>query len=474
MYKAVIGLEVHTELNTKSKMFSRSKNSYSKIPNENITEIDLAFPGILPLPNIEGVKKAIKLALALNCEVPDEVMFDRKNYYYADLPKGYQITQMTKPFGKNGYLDIEVDGKEKRCFIHQIHLEEDSASLDHFSDYSLINYNRAGIPLVEIVTEPVFNNEKEVIEFLENLRTIIKYCDVSEASSEKGELRCDVNISMMKETDTSLGVRAEIKNINSFNSVKETITYEIKRQTEILSSGGKVLQETRRWVDEEKKTVSMREKVDAIDYKYYVEPNIPVVKLNDEFINEIKSSIPELPNERKKRYISLGLNEKDAKTIVKTKDLCDFFEEVLSLNTDAKEASNWITTRLLGYMSSNFIENVKDVYLTPEMLHSLIEMVKSGKISSEQAKGVFNSVLEEKKTPLEIVKEKGLEQITDEEFILKLINEVLDESKEQIETYKSGKTNILGYLTGQVIKRSGGKVNPSTTNTLLIKEINKR
>ena len=469
MLKTVIGLEIHCELNTKS----GSKNEYEKMPNQNISVIDLAFPGILPLPNIQGVRKAIKLALALNCEVPNEVMFDRKNYYYADLPKGYQLTQMTKPFGKNGYLDIEVSGKQKRITIHQLHLEEDSASMDHFSDYSLINYNRAGVPLVEIVTDPVFNDEKEVIQFLESLRTIIKYCDVSSASSEKGELRVDVNISMMEEDAKELGVRAEIKNINSFNSVKETILYEIKRQTEILESGGKVLQETRRWVDDTKETVSMREKVDAIDYKYYVEPNIPVVSLSEEFINEIKSSIPMLPNERKEKYIKSGVKEKDANTIIRNVDICEFFENVLSLGGDAREASNWITTRLLGYMSANFL-TINEVYLTPSMLVSLMNMVSSGKISTQQAKEVFNLILEEKKTPEEIVKERGMEQVSDIDEIKKLVNSVLDEFNEQVLVYKSGKTNILGFIMGQVLKQSGGKVNPSIASKILNEEISKR
>lgn len=473
MYKAVIGLEVHCELNTKSKMFSGSINEYSKNPNTNISVIDLAFPGILPLPNKEGVRKAIKLAYALNCEVPNIVKFDRKNYYYPDLPKGYQITQMTKPFGKNGYLDIEIDEQTKRCGIHQLHLEEDSASLDHHENYSLIDYNRAGVPLVEIVTDPCFNNEKEVVEFLENLRSIIKYTDVSEASSDKGELRVDVNISMMKDTDTVLGTRAEIKNINSFNSVKETILYEIKRQEEILTSGGKVKQETRRWVDDEKITISMREKVDAIDYKYYVEPNIPIVNLSKEFLSEIKNEIPVLPNERKEKYISLGVAPKDAKTLVKSKDVSDYFENVISLGGDAKEASNWITTRLLGYMNNNN-KDVNEVYMTPQMLVDLMEMIKSGKISSQQAKEVFINVLEEEKTPEDIVKEKGMEQISDPEEIRNIVNEVLDENSSQVETYKSGKTNIIGFFVGQILKKSGGKANPGLASKILNEEINKR
>ncbi len=473
MYKAVIGLEVHCELNTKSKMFSGSANNYSKVPNENISVIDLAFPGILPLPNKEAVRKALKLAMALNCETPNTVKFDRKNYYYPDLPKGYQITQMTEPFGRNGYLDIEIDGVVKRCGIHQLHLEEDSASMDHHEDYSLLDYNRAGVPLVEIVTEPCFYNEKEVIEFLENLRSIIKYCGVSEASSDKGQLRVDVNISLMKDTDTELGVRAEIKNINSFNSVKETILYEIKRQEEILSGGGKVIQETRRWVDDEKVTIGMREKVDAIDYKYYVEPNIPVVNLSEEFKESIRNEIPVLPLERAKKYVDLGVALKDAKTLVKSKDVSDFFEEVLELGGEAKETSNWMTTRLLGFMNNNDKE-ISEVYLTPKMLVDLMSMIKSGKISSQQAKEVFASVLEEKKTPEEIVKEKGMEQISNPEEIRGIVNKVLDENPTQVETYKSGKTNIIGFFVGQILKASGGKANPGVVSKILNEEICKR
>jgi aspartyl-tRNA(Asn)/glutamyl-tRNA(Gln) amidotransferase subunit B len=473
MYKAVIGLEVHCELNTRSKMFSGSKNEYSKDVNTNISVIDLAFPGILPVPNKEGVRKAIKLAMALNCEVPNIVKFDRKNYYYPDLPKGYQLTQMTKPFGKNGYLIINIDGVEKKCGIHQLHLEEDSASMDHYEGYSLLDYNRAGVPLVEIVTDPCFNNEKEVVEFLENLRSIIKYTDVSEASSDKGQLRVDVNISMMKDTDTELGTRAEIKNINSFNSVKETILYEIKRQEEILSSGGKVIQETRRWVDDDKVTVSMREKVDAIDYKYYVEPNIPVVNLSDDFLSEIKSEIPVLPYERSKRYEELGVSYKDARTLVKNKDVSDFYEEVLALGVDAKSASNWITTRLLGFMNSND-KSIQEVYMKPSMLAEIIKMVDEGKISSQQAKEVFQLVLDEEKSPEVIVKEKGMEQISDESEIRKLVNSVLDENSNQVEVYKSGKTNIIGFFVGQILKKSEGKANPSMVSKILNEEINKR
>lgn len=473
MYKAVIGLEVHCELNTKTKMFSSSINEYTKDPNTNISVIDLAFPGILPLPNKEAVKKSLKLAMALNCETPSIVLFDRKNYYYADLPKGYQITQMTCPFGKNGYLEIEIDGTIKKYGIHQLHLEEDTANMEHLETESLLDYNRAGVPLVEIVTDPCFNEENEVITFLENLRNIIKYCDISEASSDKGQLRVDVNISMMKDTDTVLGTRAEIKGINSFNNVKEIITYEIKRQTEILEKGEKVIQETRRWVDDKKITVSMREKVDAIDYKYYVEPNIPVVPLSKEYKESIKEEIPVLPLEREKKYISLGVLPKDAKTLVRNKEVSDFYEEALLLEVDPKDASNWITTRILGYVNNNNI-SFSDIYMTPLMLANMLKMISSKSISTQQAKEVCALCLEEKKTPEEIVKEKGMEQISDPESIKEIVNKVLNENPEQVNIYKNGKTNIIGFLVGQVLKASEGKANPAMVSKILNEEINNR
>ena len=472
MYKAVIGLEVHTELNTKSKMFSRSKNEYTKEVNSNITEIDLALPGILPLPNKEGVRKALKLAMCLNCETPSEVMFDRKNYYYADLPKGYQLTQMTKPFGKKGYLDISVNGTNKRIGIHQLHLEEDSASMTHMSNYSLLDYNRAGVPLIEIVSEPDMNTIDEVIEYLENLRSIIKYANISEASAEKGQLRVDVNISMMKETDSVLGTRAEIKNINSFNTVKEVIAYEMKRQEEILTSGGKVIQETRRWDDAKKETVSMREKVDAIDYRYYVDPNIPVVKISDEFKEDIRKTIPVLPRERYNKYITLGVSEKDAKSIVREKEVSDYFDNVLSYGVDAKEASNWMTTRLMGYMNQNNI-SISEVSLTSEGLASLIKMVSEGKISSQQGKEVFALSLEEGKSPEEIVREKGMEQISDEDSIREIVKEVIKNNSVQYEQYKAGKTALAGFFVGQTLKASEGKANPAIVNKLVNEELNK-
>ncbi len=293
------------------------------------------------------------------------------------------------------------------------------------------------------------------------------YCDISEASNDKGQLRVDVNISMMKDTDTVLGTRAEIKGINSFSIVKEIITYEIERQQNLLENGEKVIQETRRWDGEKKMTVSMREKVDAIDYKYYVEPNIPAVPLSEEFKLAIKEEIPVLPLERERKYISLGVLPKDAKTLTRTKEISDYYETVLSLGANPKEASNWITTRILGYVNTNNIE-FTEIFMTPAMLINMLEMISSGKISTQQAKEVCTLCLEEKKTPEIIVKEKGMEQISDEETIRDLVNKVLDENPEQVETYKSGKTNIVGFLVGQVLKSSGGKANPGVVYILTL------
>ena len=399
MYKVVIGLEVHCEVKTNSKNFSSARNTYSEYPNENIDTTDLGLPGILPVANKEAFKKSLKMALALNCKTPDVVMFDRKNYYYPDLPKGYQITQETKPVGKNGYVMINVNGEDKKILINNIHLEEDTASLDHFKDYSLIDYNRAGVPLLETVTEPCMHSSDEAIAFLESLKGIFLYTGVSDARTDKGEMRVDVNISLSK--DDTLGTRTEMKNINSFNSVRLAIETEIKRQKEILENGGVILQETRRFDEDTLTTHSLRSKVDAVDYKYYIEPNIPPIKITDEWINEIKSEIPMLQFERVEKYINdYGLSRYDATILVKDKNVSDYFEETVKLGVDPKSSSNFITSIILGYLNKNEL-NIEKLYLTPKMLVDLINMVNDGKISSKQSKEVFLKCVSDKKEPKE-------------------------------------------------------------------------
>ena len=473
MYKVVIGLEVHCEVKTESKNFSRSRNTYSEYPNENIDPVDIGLPGILPVANKEAFRKSLKMALALNCTTPKIVQFDRKNYYYPDLPKGYQITQETNPVGRNGYVMINVDGEDIRVDIDNIHLEEDTASLDHFGTYSLIDYNRSGVPLLETVTTPCMHSAKEAVAFLEALKGIFLYTGVSEARTDRGQMRCDVNVSLMEEDAKEFGTKVEMKNINSFNNVKLAIEYEIKRQTEILKTGGKVIQETRRFDDEDLKTYSMRSKVDAVDYKYYIEPNIPPIKIEDEWIEEIKKEIPMLQFERVEKYMNeYGLSRYDSEIIVKDKRVSDYYEETISLGADPKISANWITSVILGYLNKYELA-ITDIYLTPTMLVELIKMVEDGKISSKQSKQVFFKCLEESKEPSKIVKELGMTQITDDKTIRDIVVKVLDERPDLIEDHRKGK-NTFDYFVGQVMKATRGQANPSITAKIINEEMDKR
>lgn len=335
MYKVTIGLEVHCELESNSKVFSPAINGYTEAPNSHVAYQDLGFPGILPVANEEAVKRALKVSMAMNCTTPDEIIFDRKNYYYPDLPKGYQITQMTKPVGINGYVDIDVDGEIKRVHIHDTHLEEDTASLDHYDTYSLIDYNRACVPLLETVTEPCLHSKEEALTFLETYRSLIVYCGVSEARSDRGQMRCDVNVSISDSDE--LGTKVEMKNINSFYNVGRAIDYEIERQTEILQRGEKVEQETRRFDDETGETFKMRDKADAVDYKYFIEPNIAPTDVTDEMLEEIRKTIPMLQLDRVRKYMDeYELSKYDAEVLVKVKENSDFFNECVELGADPK------------------------------------------------------------------------------------------------------------------------------------------
>lgn len=472
MYKVVIGLEIHCELLTNSKNFSSSKNAYSEFPNENIGPVDLGFPGILPVINKEGVKKALKVATALHCTIPEVIVFDRKNYFYPDLPKGYQITQNKKPVGTNGYLMIHVGEEDKKVLIHDTHLEEDTASLEHYDTYSLIDYNRAGVPLLETVTEPCLSSAEEVVAFLEALRSLFLYTGVSEARSDRGQMRCDVNISLMEENATELGTKVEMKNINSFNNVKEAIRYEIKRQTEILNQGGKIVQETRRYDDKDMCTYSMREKVDAIDYKYFEEPNIVPIRVTEEFLEEIKKEIPPLQYERIQTYMGeYGLSRYDATILVKEKEIAEYFESTIQ-NTSPKSAANWMNSVILGYLNKNDM-SIKDLFVTPKMLSELIAMVETGKISSKQGKEILYKAIDEKGNPTDLVEKMGVSQIANEEEIRKIVIEVLEENEHLIEDYRKGK-RVFDFFIGQIMKKTRGKANPSMASAILKEEIEKR
>lgn len=470
MYIPTIGLEVHCELKTNTKNFSSAANTYSEIPNSNIAAIDLGLPGILPVINEYGVKQSLKMALAMQCEIPTYMTFERKNYFYPDLPKGYQITQFNHPVGVNGYIMVHVNGEDKKILIHDTHLEEDTASLDHYGNYSLIDYNRAGVPLLETVTEPCMHSVEEAIAFLESLRSIFLYCGTSEARTDRGQMRCDVNVSLAKEGE-KLGTKVEIKNVNSFNNVKDAIVTEIKRQTEILEQGGIIAQETRRYDENNMCTYAMRSKEDAIDYKYFTEPNIPPIKIEPDWLEEIRLEIPSLQYERITTYMNeYGLSRYDATILVKEKEMAEYFEATIKEGADAKAASNWITSVILGHMNKYEISITK-LFLTPKMLVELIELVSSGKISSKQAKEVLYQSLEEEKSPLFLVKELGIEQIGTDEEILAIVKEVFLENKEAKSQYQAGRTNIVDFLVGQVMKKTKGKANPATTRKFVQEEI---
>lgn len=483
-YRVMIGLEMHCEISeTKTKVFSSAKNDYSEYPNTSVRPVDMAFPGTLPTVNKEAVKMALMTSIVLDCKQPEYLYFERKNYYYPDLPKGFQITQETKPapIGSYGTFNYELNGEEKSVRINNLHLEEDAASSDHYPSGSRINYNRAGVPLLELVTEPDFRSADEAVAFLETMRSIYQYLGISEADNKKGQVRCDVNVSLMDELldendPKNWGTKVEMKNVNSFSAVRDAINYEIERQTKLLEEGRgeEIEQETRRWDEESGTTIRMRSKVDAIDYKYFVEPNIPKFKIPNSWIEEIKKDLPRLPSERKKDYIeNYGITDYDATIIVKEKKVSDFYEECIRLNTDPKKASNWITTNLLGNLNKLELE-FEEMTLTPAKLKELIDLVENKVISSNQAKEVFTDILTSGKTPKEVVEEKGMKQMSDEGEIVKIAREVLDENPKAIEQYRNGRTNVVDFLTGQIMKKTRGTANPALARSTMSKEIEKR
>ena len=482
-YKVLIGLEMHCEISeTNTKVFSSAANTFSETPNSNIRPVDMAFPGTLPVVNKEAVKKALMASIILKCKQPEYIYFERKNYYYPDLPKGFQITQETKPapVGIYGTLKYECNGEEKEVRINNIHLEEDAASSDHYATCTTIDYNRAGVPLLELVTYPDFHSADEAVSFLETMRSIYQYAGISEADSKKGQIRCDVNVSIMpKDLDETKeenwGTKVEIKNVNSFGGVRDAINYEIKRQIELKETGkyDEMEQQTRRWDEESASTIYMRSKVDAIDYKYFIEPNIPKFKLSPDWIEEIRASIPALANERKEKYINeYGITNYDATIIVKEKSVADYYEETIKLGANPKVASNWVTSTILGYLNKNVLA-ITSLYLTPKMLNDIIKMVDEGKISSKQSKEVFFKVEEDKEEPSKIVEKLGIKQLGDDNAIREIVVKVLDEHEDLIEQHRKGK-NVFDFFVGQVMKATRGQANPSMTAKIIKEEIEKR
>ncbi|QWG43220.1 Asp-tRNA(Asn)/Glu-tRNA(Gln) amidotransferase subunit GatB [Bacillus mycoides] len=472
--ETIIGLEVHVELKTNSKIFSASPTEFGAEPNTQTSVIDLGYPGVLPTLNKEAVNFAMKAAMALNCEIATETKFDRKNYFYPDNPKAYQISQFDKPIGENGWIEIEVDGKKKRIGITRLHLEEDAGKSTHTSEGSLVDYNRQGMPLIEIVSEPDMRTPEEAYAYLEKLKSIIQYTGVSDCKMEEGSLRCDANISLRPVGQEKFGTKAELKNLNSFNYVQKGLEHEQVRQEKELLSGGIIQQETRRYDEATKKTILMRIKEGSDDYRYFPEPDLVELYIDDEWKEEIRASIPELPDARKARYVEeVGLPAYDAHVLTLTKEMSDFFEATVADGADAKLTSNWLMGEVLAYLNKQQKE-LKDVALTPAGLAKMVQLIEKGTISSKIAKKVFNELIEKGGDPEEIVKAKGLVQISDEGTLRKVVTEILDNNEQSIEDFKNGKDRAIGFLVGQIMKATKGQANPPLVNKILLEEINKR
>lgn len=472
-YDVVIGIEIHCELKTKTKMFSGAPCQFGSVANSCVNEIDLGHPGTLPSVNKEAVAKAIQACLAFNLEIDPLVRFDRKNYYYSDLPKGFQITQQFHPIGKNGYLMIDTESGKKKIRINRIHMEEDTAKQFHLEKETLIDFNRAGTPLIEIVSEADISNGQEAAAYVEGLRQTLYYLGVSDVKMEEGSMRCDVNISLKPKGEKELGVKNEIKNLNSINNVQKAIEFEIERQRRLLDAGEKIEQATRRYDEATQSTVVMRKKEGTVDYKFFPEPNILPIRLEESWIKSIQENLPELPDEKKKRYqTQYHLQQDEYSILINHKELGEFYEELMNYCTQPKIAWNWTVTDVLAWCNKEN-KKIEDVYPRAKQVAELIAMVEKQEISGKQAKEIFAEVMEGK-DPKVIVEEKGMKQVSDGDFLQGLIEEVLNEQPQSIEDFKNGKDRAIGFLVGQVMKKSKGQANPALTNKMIVEELKKR
>ena len=475
-YQAVIGLEIHVQLKTKSKIFSGASTSFGNEPNTQACAVDLGLPGVLPVLNKEAVMMAIKFGLAVNAQIQNNSIFARKNYFYPDLPKGYQISQFEIPIVSKGSLKIRVGDDFKEIRITRAHLEEDAGKSIHdmFNNDSAIDLNRAGTPLIEIVSEPDMTSADEAVEYLRTIHTLVKYLDICDGNMQEGSFRCDANISLKKSTDTKLGIRAEIKNINSFKFVEQAINYEIERQSEILDSGGKVVQETRLYDPAKNQTRSMRSKEEANDYRYFPDPDLLPVYIDDQDIKSIKSTMPELPEEKRIRFMrDYSLSEYDTSVLISDKNLSSYFESVIkSKKLEPKNVVNWILTDLLGLANKNRTA-INELPITPDRLEQLLIFVHDGIISNKQGKAVLEKMWDTSKTPKEIIDSEGISQESNEEEINKLVDKVLENHYKSVEEYMKGKDKLFGFFIGEVMKESKGKANPKIVNKILRERLKK-
>ncbi len=472
-YEIVIGLEVHLQLSTETKAFCGCSTEFGQKPNSQVCPVCLGLPGVLPVLNENAFYYAVKVALALNCEIQDNIKFDRKNYYYPDLPKNFQISQYDKPLSYRGYLEVISDGRKKRVGIKRVHLEEDAGKLIHDTpgDYSLVDLNRTGIPLLEIVSEPDINSPQEAYDYLVRLKGILEYLEVSDCDMEKGSLRCDANISVRRKGDEGFGEKVELKNMNTFKGVRSALEYEAKRQVEGLEAGEKIVQETRLWDSDKNLTTSMRFKEEAHDYRYFPEPDLVPFVVDRTRVEEIRNSLPELPARRMGRFIEdFDLSQYDADILTSDKHMADYFEECVRLYKDPKVVANWIMGDISSQMNSRKVK-IGELGLSPQHMAGLFKLIDKGTISGKIAKTILAEMIETKKPPEEIVASKGLVQITDKDKLEGIVKQVLSENKKTVEDYSSGKTSALTYLVGQVMKKTKGKANPGMVNEILHKTL---
>ncbi len=467
-YEPVIGIEIHVQLSTKSKMFCADPTTFEAGDNENVSPISAGMPGTLPVVNKKAIEYAIKTGLALGCEIRKKSVFARKNYFYPDLPKGYQISQYDQPICESGTITFKVDGVDKTVSITRAHLEEDAGKSNHSGDYTLINLNRAGIPLLEIVTGPDMRTPAEAAEYGRAVRQIVRYLDVCDGNLEEGSMRCDCNVSVRKVGAPQFGTKVEIKNVNSFRFVEKAIEYEIERQIDALERGEKIVQETRLWDPDKSRTVSMRAKEDAQDYRYFPDPDLLPLIVTEAMVEGFRKELPELPIARAKRFqTEQGLPEYDALVLTTEKDLADFYEDTAKESKNFKASSNWVMTELLRELN-NANKEIKDSPIKPKQLGRMLALIDNGTISGKIAKTVFQEMWQSGKDPETIVKEKGLVQITDSAAITKIIDEVLAANAQNVEDHKSGKKrNLFGFFVGAVMKASKGQANPELVNQIL-------
>jgi aspartyl-tRNA(Asn)/glutamyl-tRNA(Gln) amidotransferase subunit B len=473
-FETIIGLEVHVELKTNSKIFCGCSTEFGAPPNTHTCPVCLGHPGVLPVLNKEAVDFAMRAAMALNCQIATDTKFDRKNYFYPDNPKAYQISQFDKPIGEHGFIEIEVGGKTKRIGITRLHLEEDAGKLTHVEDGSLVDFNRVGTPLIEIVSEPDIRTPEEAYAYLEKLKAIMQYTGVSDCKMEEGSLRCDANLSLRPYGQEKFGTKTELKNLNSFSFVQKGLEFEQVRQEKVLLSGGVIDQETRRFDEATKATILMRVKEGSDDYRYFPEPDLVKLHIDEVWKERVRAQIPELPDARKARYVGeLGLPEYDAMVITATKAMADFFEATIAAGADVKQASNWLMGEVSAYLNAENKE-IGDLPMTPEALAKMVQLIEKGTLSSKMAKKVFKELIEKGGDPEKIVKEKGLVQISDEGALKDIIIPILDANEQSVIDFKNGKDRALGFLVGEVMKKTRGQANPPMVNKILIEEMSKR